>query len=160
MSEKAVAPTVPAESPARRRDPFAGVARLKAEIDRLWNDPGLFGSFPRILEFSAWSPRADVFEQNGSLVVKAELPGVPKEQIEVTVDGGNLVIRGERRAEEEVKEEDFYRLERNVGSFYRRLPLPEGVKEEDISASFADGVLEVRMPKPPAAPAPNKIAIT
>jgi HSP20 family protein len=93
-------------------------------------------------------PSTDVYEKDGNLVVKAELPGMKKEDIEVTLDQGDLVIRGERKAESEVTEEDYYRLERSYGSFYRRLPLGFHVTAEQIAASYHDGVLEVRIPKP------------
>ena len=84
-----------------------------------------------------------------------------REDIDVEIENGDLVIKGERHSEHEVKEEHAYRMERSFGSFYRRLPLPEGVKEEDISATYTDGVLEVRTPKAQAEkPAPKKIAIT
>jgi HSP20 family protein len=130
------------------RTPFAGWPFFTPPLRRLTELPG------------AWAPRADVFEQEGSVVFKAELPGVPKEAIEVTVEDGDLVVRGERKAEEKIEEKDYYRMERTYGSFYRRLPLPEGAKTEEIEATFKDGVLEVRVPKPATAqPAPTKIAV-
>jgi HSP20 family protein len=130
------------------------LAEMEADLARLrerwplmtW--PGL-RPWRRPVELpGTWAPRADVYEQNGNLVVKAELPGVDKNDVDVAVEGGDLVIRGERREEHEIKEEDYYRMERSVGSFYRRLPLPEGIKADQVAASFADGVLEVRVPKP------------
>jgi HSP20 family protein len=90
----------------------------------------------------------DVFEQNGNLVVKAELPGVAKDDIHVTYDRGDLEIRGEKKAESEVKEENYYRSERSYGSFYRRMTLPFELKPEQISAEYKDGVLQVKIPKP------------
>jgi HSP20 family protein len=103
----------------------------------------------------------DVYEQAGALVVKAELPGVKKEEIEITLEEGDLVLRGEHQAETEVKEEAFYRMERSYGSFYRRLPLAGDVKPEQITATLTDGVLEVRIPKPAeeAKTTPQKIAV-
>jgi HSP20 family protein len=81
-------------------------------------------------------------------VVKAEVPEVKKEDIDVALEGGDLVIRGERKAEQEVKEEDYYRMERSYGSFYRRIPLGFEVKSEQVQAKYTDGVLEVSIPKP------------
>jgi HSP20 family protein len=94
------------------------------------------------------SPRADVFEQNGAIVVAVELPGVKKEDIDVAVENGDLVIRGARSSDEAINEKDYYWTERFQGSFYRWLPLPAGVSAEQISATYEDGVLTVTVPKP------------
>jgi HSP20 family protein len=102
----------------------------------------------------------DVFEKNGKVHVKVELPGVNKDAVKVEMADGDLIIQGERRAEQEVREEDYYRMERTYGSFYRRLPIPFEVKAEQIKASFKDGVLEVEIPKPAKpTPAPTKIDV-
>jgi HSP20 family protein len=94
-------------------------------------------------------------------VVEAELPGVQKEDTEVTLEQGDLVIRGERKAREESKEQHYYRMERSYGTFHRRIPLPFEVKPEQITANFKDGVLEVQVPKPPQEqPKPKPIAIS
>jgi HSP20 family protein len=93
----------------------------------------------------------DVYEANGDLVIHAELPGVEKQDIKLTLDNGDLLIEGERKSEEKLEEKDYYRMERMAGSFYRRLPLPAGVKPEQIHAQYTDGVLEVRVPKGAAA---------
>ena len=90
----------------------------------------------------------DVYEKDNAIVIKAELPGLKKEEVQVEIDGEDLVIRGESKAESEVKDEDYYRSERSIGSFYRRMPLPAGVTPEQIQANLKDGVLEVRVPKP------------
>jgi HSP20 family protein len=132
------------------RDPFA---LMKAEFDRFVNEPGWptlhwptfrFGR----AEETEWNPGIDVFERNHRLVTKIDLPGLKKEDIKVEVNDGYLTISGERRREQEEKREEFYRCEREYGSFYRAVPLPEGVKFEDVKATFADGVLEVSAPLP------------
>jgi HSP20 family protein len=97
---------------------------------------------------AAFKPKADIFEHDGMLVIKAELPGVKKEDVEITVDEGDLVISGERQAEPAIKDEDYYQGETMHGRFYRRLPLPAGVKLEQIKADHKDGVLEIRVPMP------------
>ena len=97
--------------------------------------------------FSAKVPSLDVFEEEDELVVKADLPGISKDEIEVTVTGNVVTIKGEKKKEEEVKEKDYYRRERSYGSFVRSVELPCEVKSEQIKANFKDGVLEVRMPK-------------
>jgi HSP20 family protein len=102
----------------------------------------------------------DVYQKNGTLMITAELPGLKPEDVEVTVEDGDLIIKGERKAEKEVKEKDYYRMERSYGEFYRRQPLPEGIKPEQITATFADGVLHVTIPASPEPKAPtHKVAI-
>ncbi len=100
-------------------------------------------------------PRLDVYEQDGYLVVKADVPGAKKEDVRVELDDGDLVIQGETRTENEVKEDQYYRMERRLGRFYRRVPLPFEVKAEDVQATMNDGVLEVRIPKPTEAKSPG-----
>jgi HSP20 family protein len=102
-----------------------------------------------------------MYEKNDLLVVKVDLPGIKKEDIQITVDGGDLVVRGESKMESEVKEEDYYRLERGAGQFYRRFTLPFEAKAEKIEANFRDGVLEVRIPRPGTAkkPEPQKVSV-
>jgi HSP20 family protein len=90
----------------------------------------------------------DAYEQDGYLVVKAEVPGVKKEDLQVELDDGDLVIQGETRSENEARDDQYYRMERRYGRFYRRVALPFDVKPEDIQATMNDGVLEVRIPKP------------
>ena len=97
---------------------------------------------------TTWFPEIDVFEKDNRLVTKIDLPGLKKEDVKVEVTDGHLAISGERKSEGEEKKENFYRCEREYGSFYRVVPLPEGVKAEDVKATFADGVLEVSVPLP------------
>jgi HSP20 family protein len=105
-------------------------------------------------------PKVDIFDRDGSLVVKAELPGVKKDDVSVEMEGHDLVIQGKREEKTETKEESFYRMERSSGSFYRRIPLPEGVKDENVTASYEDGVLEVVVPRPQeTAASPRKIEL-
>jgi len=97
---------------------------------------------------AAFTPKADIFEQDGTLVIKAELPGVKKGDVEITMDEGDLVISGERKAEPAIKDDDYYQGETRHGRFYRRLHLPAGAKREQIKADHKDGVLEIRVPLP------------
>jgi HSP20 family protein len=160
-------PQVPAKAePNRLRmaDPMEFFEEMQQELARLWGQRPLFPSiFPRTLPIatkaSSWVPRVDVYEANGDLVIHAELPGVEKQDIKLTLDSGDLLIEGERKTEEKVEEKDYYRMERMAGSFYRRLPLPAEVKPEQINAQYKDGVLEIRIPKgAPGAPA-QKIGV-
>jgi HSP20 family protein len=162
--------TVPAKSEnghPRRRDPFEMFETIQEDMGRLWSQTWPFGAWPLTRRTSPviqsparWAPRVDVFEKDGSLVVTAELPGAQKEDIEVTLDQGDLVIRGERKAESEVKEAEYYRMERSYGSFYRRLPLPFETTADQIQATYKSGVLEVRIPKPATVDQPKAQPIT
>jgi HSP20 family protein len=108
-----------------------------------------------------WAPSADMHDQDGSIVVKVELPGVKKEDIAVAVEDGDLVIRGERKTDSKVEEKDYYRMERSFGAFYRRFPLPNGLNAEQIEVAYADGELKVTVPRPAAAqPAKTTVTIT
>ena len=128
-----------------RLDPD-GIATLRAELDRFWEWPRLArGDGEKEL---AWWPKMDVFEKKGQLVLKADLPGMKKEDVEVVVEEGDLVLRGERKEEMEVEEEDLYRAERTWGRFFRRLPLDFEIDPAAVKASFKDGVLEVTLPMP------------
>jgi HSP20 family protein len=145
---------------ARLFDPFEEMYR---EMNRFWNEPRL--GMPllgtrRAGEVSAWTPMVDVFERGNQLIVKTDLPGMKKDEIEISVVDGDLVIQGERKEEKEVKEDDFYRMERAYGSFYRRLPLPFECDARKIQAHFDNGVLQVEIPKPLELKAqPEKIKI-
>jgi HSP20 family protein len=118
-----------------RWSPFALLDEFQDELDRLWSRP-------------LGAPRVDVYEQNGSLVIKADVPGVKKEDLQVDLEDGDLVIKGETRTESEAKGDRYYRMERRLGRFYRRVPLPFDVRPEDVQAAMNDGVLEVPIPKP------------
>jgi HSP20 family protein len=95
----------------------------------------------------AWMPAVDMIDEKEEIVVKADLPGLDQKDIEVTVQDGTLIIRGERKEEKEEKKEDYYYAERSYGSFMRSLSLPKGVDAEKVKATFKKGVLEVHLPK-------------
>lgn len=104
-------------------------------------------------------PAIEVFEKEDKFLVKADLPGIKEEDISVSAVGDTLTIRGERKAESEVKEEDYYCCERSYGSFFRSIALPSHVNADKIEASYDHGVLEVSLPKIPEVK-PRKIAVT
>jgi HSP20 family protein len=147
--------TVPVKSNGKL-EPYGFFGEFENEIERWFRwpfafTPRLLSAFPRMtMPGKAWAPTMDVFEKNGMIVVKAELPGLTKEDVKVEVVGDDLLISGEAKAETEVKEEAYYRCERTFGSFYRRMPLPTGTKAEQVEATLTDGVLEVHIPKPAA----------
>jgi HSP20 family protein len=110
---------------------------------------------------TTWSPAVDVFTRGKDLVVRAELPGVnPEKDIDVSYADGMLTISGERRHQDKVEDQDFYRFESSYGSFLRRIPLPESVKVDDIRAVYEDGVLEVVVPGAASMTTPKRIPIS
>jgi len=106
-----------------------------------------------------WTPPIEMFEKEDTFVVKAELPGMKKEEIDISVVGDTLTIRGERKAESEVKEEDYYCCERSYGSFLRSITLPATVDIKKIKASYEDGILEISLPKAPEVK-PKKVEVS
>jgi HSP20 family protein len=117
--------------------------------------------WPALRREAAWMPDMDVFDREGKTVVRLDLPGMKREDLDVSVEGDMLVVRGKREESTEVKEENYYCSERATGEFSRAISLPEGLKTEDIEATYQDGVLEVVMPNgPTAAESPSvKIAV-
>ncbi|HYL99738.1 MAG TPA: Hsp20/alpha crystallin family protein [Blastocatellia bacterium] len=111
-------------------------------------DESLFAPFVREpFSLKAWTPSCDVYETNNEIVVKAELPGVKKENVHIAVENGMLIITGERKLEEEIKKENYQRIELNYGEFSRSFVLPTGVEIPKIAAAFTDGLLTVTLPK-------------
>jgi HSP20 family protein len=96
---------------------------------------------------TSWSPSVDIFETEGEIVVKAELPGMDRKDIALHLENNVLSIRGERRFEKETKEENYHRIERSYGNFSRSFSIPATVDEEKIRADYKDGVLKIILPK-------------
>jgi HSP20 family protein len=104
-------------------------------------------------------PKVDVAETEDSVHVTAELPGMKEDDIDVTLSDGNLVIRGEKKAEKEDKQKNYYRVERSYGSFQRSIPLPAEVDDQKVDASFKDGVLNIILPKVAPSKSGKKITV-
>lgn len=103
--------------------------------------------WPRAAEEKGWVPSIDIFEKDSKVILKMELPGIKEEDIDVSVDGDMLNIKGEKKTESEVKEEDYYQSERSYGSFIRSISIPSSIDSGKIVADYEDGVLQVTMPK-------------
>ncbi len=143
---------------------------LRREIDQAFESFGL-GSWPLALtrpmfqtDFfrdRSWSiaPAVDVTEKDKEFEVTAELPGLDEKDVEVKLANGNLTIKGEKKEEKEERKKDYYVSERRYGSFVRSFPLPEGVNPDKIEASFAKGVLTIKLPKTAEAQAEKKIPV-
>lgn len=130
-----------------RWDPFDAFLGAQEDMNRLFRRGWLRGADGGLAEAGAWAPAVDIYETEGSLVVEAELPGVDSKDIDVSIDEGVLTLKGERRLEKEVKEENYHRVERAYGVFQRSVRLPSDVDAEAIKANFDSGVLKVSVPK-------------
>jgi HSP20 family protein len=135
-----------------RWDPFAELADLRSRFDRLVGDPA-DGE-------REWIPAVDVVRDNGHLVVRAEIPGVKPEEIEIKAEEGMLEISGRHEETSEKKDEHFVRRERRYGGFSRTMRLPDGVDPKKIKATTHDGLLEVTIPLPKESGQPEAVKIT
>jgi len=132
-----------------RWDPFRDLMTIQDRMNRLFDqtlsktrtddDEGLTAS--------TWSPAVDIYETADSIVLKAELPGLSRENIDIQVRDNTLTLKGERKFEREVKDENYLRIERSYGAFQRAFNLPSVIQQDKIKAVFKEGVLEVTMPK-------------
>lgn len=137
------------------RDPWHELRDMREAMDKFFN------RLPRLFEkgqMDAWLPAVDVFEQDDNIVIKADLPGVKKENTTVLVADQEVTIQGKTSQEKEIKEKNYYRSERSYGSFSRTVSLPLPVERENAKATFKDGVLEVVIPKVKTVP-PNHVEI-
>jgi HSP20 family protein len=133
-----------------RLDPFRDLTDIQAELSRAFDS--YFGPRPRAAGTDrTWAPPVDVYETRDDLVVAVELPGVHEKDIRVTMTGDVLSLCGQRGIAAEAREENYHRIERWSGTFERAVKLPIPVQADRIRASYKDGVLEVRLPKLPAA---------
>ncbi|MGD9572775.1 MAG: Hsp20/alpha crystallin family protein [Thermoleophilia bacterium] len=137
-----------------RFDPFRDITSLRDEMNRLFARTVGEGTSAG----ATWTPAVDVFDRDREIVLRAELPGLTPEDIDIEIDEQVLTLTGERRVDDEVEEGRYHRLERAYGRFHRSVTLPQGVKADEIAASFENGVLTVRVPKADEV-RPRKIAV-
>ena len=140
----------------KRWDPFEEMRSMQHEMDRLFDR--FLGTGVPSERTMAWVPSVESFIKDNNLVFKAELPGIDQKDLDVSISDRELIIKGERKAEKDAKEENYTFHEINYGSFERRFVLPEGVKTEELKAKFANGILEITVPAPAIAKA-RKIEI-
>jgi HSP20 family protein len=146
-------------APARKAVPVRTAPRtgwpmsaLERQLDRLFDDmrfpwPRSWPRFGWPSEWGVHAPAIDVFDKDDEVVVKAEVPGMSRDDIEVQLTESALTIKGEKKKEEEIKEQDYYQCERTFGAFVRTVQLPADIKSDEAKASFKDGLLEIRIPK-------------
>ena len=129
--------------PRREWDPFADMLDLQNSINKLFNlsigrrTPG---------EPSTWTPYVDIMRKGDNFILRSELPGLKKDDIEITVQDNVVTLKGEKRDEKEIKEDDYYQCERCFGAFQRSFELPSAIDRSKIKANFKDGVLNVTLP--------------
>lgn len=138
-----------------RWEPAREVDSLQSEVNRVFD--AFFGNAAGT-RARRWVPAADLVETEDHLVLRADLPGLSRDDVEIEIKDGVLTVAGERRADHEEKSEGFYRVERSFGRFSRSMTLPDGIDADTIAAEFDDGVLEVRIPKPERRK-PHRVAI-
>jgi HSP20 family protein len=132
-----------------RWKPFRDMVSIQDEMNRLFDD--FFGGVPSRFvgdwSSSEWTPSVDISETKDEIVVRAEVPGMKKDDIKITLQDNVLTLTGERKQEKKEKETNYYRMERAYGSFVRSFNLPTVVQADQIKASYKDGILSITLPK-------------
>jgi|SRR5436853_1749293 len=137
---------IPSASTFATTNPFSDIFDFQRGMNRVLADA--FGARERETStLSAWTPAVDVYEDEGAYLIKAELPEINKDDVKVSLDKNVLTINGERRLENEEKRDNYHRVERNYGQFFRSFTLPPNVNIEAIAAEFKDGMLKLTLPK-------------
>ena len=138
-----------------RWSPIREVAALQDRVNSLFQD---FGGDGQAVTAASFAPLVDVFENGEKVVLKLDLPGIKEDDLDIRVENQTLSVRGERKFENEEKEENFHRIERRYGSFYRSFSLPTTVDTENVGATYKDGVLKLELKKKASAQ-PRQIKI-
>jgi HSP20 family protein len=138
-----------------RWEPFREITALQNDMGRLMS---AFLGQTNGDTARTWIPAVDAWETENELVYAFDLPGIPEDKIAVEFDDGSLTVSGERERVDEAKNDGFYRFERRFGSFSRTVGLPQGVTDDDVSADYRDGVLEIKVAKPET-PKPRRIQV-
>jgi HSP20 family protein len=130
-----------------RWDPYRDMITLRDRMNRLFEDmPGSKGEEKDLMTHT-WAPSVDIYETEKEVVLSAEIPGVDEKDVEIKVEDNTLTLRGERKFEKETKEENYHRIERSYGSFFRSFALPSYIDQDKIEAEHENGVLKIHMPK-------------
>jgi HSP20 family protein len=146
-----------------RFDPFREMDRLQNEVNRLFDGylttPGERSATGTQVANRLWSPAVDITENDNEIVVKAEIPGMKQDEIDIELTGDTLTLKGERKFENEERKENYVRVERSYGRFQRSFSLSVPVKHEEVRATYRDGILEIHLPKSDATK-PRKVTVT
>lgn len=130
-----------------RYDPFRDLRTLQEEVNRLFSTNMSRGFGEEGIGFGAWNPSVDIFENKDQIVLEAELPGMRREDFDLSVENNVITLRGERRFEKRDETDNYHRVERSYGSFTRSFTLPQSVSAEGATAEYSNGVLRVTLPK-------------
>ncbi|MFA5028531.1 MAG: Hsp20/alpha crystallin family protein [Candidatus Methylomirabilota bacterium] len=128
-------------------DPFRDLVSIQDRMNRMFEQTLSRSRLDEGVSAATWTPAVDIYETKDRIVLKAELPGVTSDEVDIQVQEHALTLKGERRFAKDTQEENYLRIERAYGPFQRSFTLPAGVRQEGIRATFKDGVLEVVMPK-------------
>ncbi len=137
-----------AQTPIKKWEPFKELMTLREDMDRFFNN--FFGRSVTENYEGVWTPVVDIEEDKDNYIVRAELPGLRKEDITISVRGSRLALSGERAYESEDKGKTYHRIERSYGKFVRHINLPNEIDESKVKATYQDGILTVILPKPEA----------
>ena len=132
-----------------RWDPFRDLITIREKMNRLFEDAVSSRGEEKDYVSNSWTPSVDIFETKNELVLNIEVPGIDEKDIEIKVEDNTLTLRGERNLEKETKEENYHRIERAYGSFFRSFSLPLYIDQDTIKAEHHNGVLKIIMPKKP-----------
>jgi HSP20 family protein len=141
-----------------RWDPYRDLVSLRQRMDKLFDDFFTEREEGKEIILGTWSPKVDIHEKENALVLTAEIPGIEEKDIEISIEGNTLILKGKREVEKEIKKEDFHRFERSYGSFCRSFTLPNYVDQDKIKAEHDKGLLKISMPKKPELK-PKKVKI-
>jgi len=127
--------------------PFRDLLSIQDEMNRLFDE--FFGRSPARAEWTdgVWSPSVDVSETKDNVIIKAEMPGIKKDDVKISIQDNVLTMKGEKKQEKEEKDANYHRIERSYGSFCRSFTLPTSVKTDKIKATYKDGILTITLPK-------------
>jgi len=132
-----------------RWDPFKDLVTLREKMNRLFEETFTGRGEEKDLISGTWTPSVDIYETENALVLTAEVPGIKGDDIEIKIEDNTLILQGQRKFEKETKEENYHRIERSYGSFYRSFTLPNSVDQDKIQAEHENGILKITMPKKP-----------
>jgi len=141
-----------------RWDPFRDIVTLREKMNRLFEDAVTARGEEKEMISSTWTPSVDIYETENEIVLTAEVPGIDEKDIDIKIENNTLSLQGERKFEKETKEENYHRIERSYGSFFRSFTIPHNVDQDKIEAEHESGVLRILMPKKPETK-PKKIKV-
>ena len=138
--------------------PFRDLVTLRERMNRVFEEAFTSSGEEKDLIASTWNPSVDIYEAENELVLTAEVPGVDEKDVEIKIEDNTLTIQGDRKFEKETKEENYHRIERSYGSFFRSFTLPRNIDQDKIKAERENGILKISLPKKPELK-PKKVKI-